>query len=566
MTDQGNGPVDDQFAPDITEADLDRVLLLPLFLSLDAARFPAHASLRNIIRRHARIERYERGRIILRERDYGSSAFLVIAGAVGVLPRGAVASPGSTAPRGRRTYYSALSQLWRNADVAEARDPARYRIPIGVELRDLGGDQRLFVRHPDTLTREHKMAQLGPSEMFGEIAALSRTPRTASVVALGDCELLELRWQGLREIRRHDDGFRNSIDALYRDRSLKNHLSESPLFKDLDEDVLSRIAEATRFETYGEFEWVNSFNREIRGVDPSVAVEREPAIALQGDYVDGLIMVRSGFARVSERLGHGHRTVRVAAQNDVFGLQEIVEHHRADRPLALRHSLRAIGYVDILRVPTSLVHEHVLPRLVLEPPPRAAKSGHALATVDPAPASVIDQSLMDFLVDERFINGTAAMMINTDRCTGCDDCVRACAASHDNNPRFVRDGPQHGKFLVASACMHCRDPVCLIGCPTGAIHRMVEDGRVIIDDATCVGCGTCAQSCPYNNIRLVEIRDHSGAFILDQTTGAPVVKATKCDLCLDQPGGPACQRACPHDALVRIDIGDHAGLAGWIDR
>ena len=43
-----------------------------------------------------------------------------------------------------------------------------------------------------------------------------------------------------------------------------------------------------------------------------------------------------------------------------------------------------------------------------------------------------------FLVEHRFVNGTASMLIDLDRCTRCDDCVRACAVAHDNNPRFVR--------------------------------------------------------------------------------------------------------------------------------
>jgi Fe-S-cluster-containing dehydrogenase component/CRP-like cAMP-binding protein len=555
------------FGSEMAEGDLDRIQSLPLFRSLDVSRFPLHAGLRDIIRRHARVERYQPGRIILRELDYGSSAFVVIEGAVGVLPRGAIGPPDMAASTKQRSILSALSQLWRNADVAEARSVARYGVAAGFELRDVGGDhRRLFVRDLEVLRDNYKIVELGAGEMFGEIAALSRTPRTASVVALEHCELLELRWQGLREIRRHDDRFRNLIDALYADRSLKNHLSESPLFKGLEDRLLSRIAQATRFETYGEFEWYSSFHRDSQEADPSTAVEHEPAIAIQDDYVDGLIMVRSGFARVSERHGHGNRTVRVASQNDVIGLQEIVEHYHNGSPLKLRHSLRAIGYVDILRVPTALVLEHVVPRLPIELRSGAADPGAPPFGVFSRLASVFDQSLMDFLVDQRFINGTAAMVIDTDRCVGCDDCVRACAATHDNNPRFVRDGLQHGKFLIASACMHCRDPVCLIGCPTGAIHRMTEDGRVIIDDATCIGCGTCAHSCPYNNIRLVEIRDRDGAFILDETTGAAMVKATKCDLCIDQLGGPACARACPHDALVRVDIGDHAAFAEWMHR
>ncbi len=172
--------------------------------------------------------------------------------------------------------------------------------------------------------------------------------------------------------------------------------------------------------------------------------------------------------------------------------------------------------------------------------------------------------MVNFLVDHRIINGTATMLINTDRCVGCDDCVRACAATHDNNPRFIRHGLEHLNVMVANACMHCVDPVCLIGCPTGAIHRDPEHGNVVINDATCIGCSTCANSCPYNNIRMVEIRNHSGAIINDQESGAPIVKATKCDLCIGQLGGPACQRACPHDALIRVDMRDRERLAKWL--
>ena len=91
-------------------------------------------------------------------------------------------------------------------------------------------------------------------------------------------------------------------------------------------------------------------------------------------------------------------------------------------------------------------------------------------------------------------------------------------------------------------------------------------GPVIIDDATCIGCGTCAASCPYENIRMVEIRDRSGAVIVDNATHEPILKATKCDLCFDQSGGPACERACPHDALIRISMQEPKKFAAWVDR
>jgi Fe-S-cluster-containing dehydrogenase component len=114
--------------------------------------------------------------------------------------------------------------------------------------------------------------------------------------------------------------------------------------------------------------------------------------------------------------------------------------------------------------------------------------------------------------------------------------------------------------------MHCVDPVCLIGCPTGAIARDTETGTVRINDRTCIGCSTCANSCPYSAIRMVEIREPGGAIVVDEATQQPILKATKCDFCAGQITGPACQLACPHDALMRLDMSHLEKLASWLER
>ena len=50
--------------------------------------------------------------------------------------------------------------------------------------------------------------------------------------------------------------------------------------------------------------------------------------------------------------------------------------------------------------------------------------------------------------------------------------------------------------------MHCKDPECLTGCPTGSIFRDPR-GYVDIDPATCIGCFDCATQCPYDAISMV---------------------------------------------------------------
>jgi Fe-S-cluster-containing dehydrogenase component len=279
--------------------------------------------------------------------------------------------------------------------------------------------------------------------------------------------------------------------------------------------------------------------------------------------------VRAGFARVSQKFGSGERTLNYLGAGGSFGLQEIYHNFKnPTKPVSMRYTLRAIGYSHVLIVPTYVMEQMVLPNLdakyLPEPLKITAENIEPLDEERPEGAR-IGRDYLEFLAANRFFNGTAAMVIDLDRCTRCDDCVRACAATHDNNPRFLRHGPSTGRIMIANACMHCADPVCMIGCPTGAIHRESFAGQVVINPVTCIGCTACANNCPYDAIRMVDIRDESGNFVLGEDL-KPIAKATKCDLCVENYGGPACQRACPHGALERMNLNDLEPLARWMNR
>jgi len=88
----------------------------------------------------------------------------------------------------------------------------------------------------------------------------------------------------------------------------------------------------------------------------------------------------------------------------------------------------------------------------------------------------------------------------------------------------------------------------MVGCPVGSIRRR-NSLEVIIED-WCVGCGLCANNCPYGNINLHE-------FVVEGSREngyqkATVRKATSCNLCYDHPE-PSCVYACPHDAAHRVN-------------
>lgn len=86
-------------------------------------------------------------------------------------------------------------------------------------------------------------------------------------------------------------------------------------------------------------------------------------------------------------------------------------------------------------------------------------------------------------------------------------------------------------------------------CPTGASYKRQEDGIVLVNEDSCIGCGLCAWACPY------------GARELDAAAG--VMK--KCTLCVDriynenlpeEDREPACVRTCPSGARHFGDFAD----------
>ena len=560
---------DSAFDAEMSEADVNRLLELRPFCEMDPAKFSKRTPLRGILKNDARIRRFRSGEIIVRAGDYGSSAFLVLTGNARV-----VLSPGlPEAMLGRRpsqykTLFQIVAQFWTNPRDPEVRTPAELAQTGGVEI---GRERGVFLQDVPRILDEHKTATMSPGDFFGEIAALSRSPRTATIFAVGDkTELLEIRWQGLRDLLRFDDRLRQHIDRIYRERTLATHLRAIPIFQHLNDAQLARVIEQAQFGTYGDYDWSGDYKRQAKAGQNSV--EKETVIAQEGDYPNGVVLIRSGFARLSQRFGHGHRTLNYLGAGREFGLREIAHNwrQRADT-VPFQHTLRVIGYTHVIVVPTPVMEEIVLPTV----PERALPpvfTAEEIAGTETSPTqrrldagAKIGPELMEFMTEHRYFNGTSTMVIDLERCTRCDDCVRACATTNENNPRFLRHGPVSGRIMVANSCMHCADPVCLIGCPTGAIHRGQVGGEVIVNQATCIGCNICASNCPYEAIRMVEIREEDGAFMVDKEL-RPIVKATKCDLCSDQIGGPACERSCPHSALRRLDMNNLDAFARWLRR
>jgi Fe-S-cluster-containing dehydrogenase component/CRP-like cAMP-binding protein len=159
----------------------------------------------------------------------------------------------------------------------------------------------------------------------------------------------------------------------------------------------------------------------------------------------------------------------------------------------------------------------------------------------------------------RFAVARSMLVIDDDACVRCGHCAASCASAHgDGVSRLLRrgekavvhdavDGSQRA-LVLAGSCQHCRNPVCMRDCPTGAIGRE-PDGEVFIREDLCVGCGACAKACPWGSVSMApRTAPPSGGSV----ELSPQV-AVKCDACHGIDGGPACVSACPVDAIARID-------------
>jgi Fe-S-cluster-containing dehydrogenase component/CRP-like cAMP-binding protein len=564
--------------PAMPDEVVKQLLQMAPFANMDSRHFPQTATLAEILKNDSRLLLLSEGDVIFREGQYGASAYLVLDGQVRVfLAR--LASEGERQRRGQRSLLQCLSfGKWKPK--GDRRKQPRLNLrksnsrPVQFSQRGEGKHARIFLQDVPRVIEENASSAVTAGELFGEMAAVTRSPREFTAIAEVASQVLEIRWQGLKLLKQ-DPQFRLLLDERYRREVLSTHLRETPMLRYLPEEHLAKLVEAAKFESFGNLEWYAEYRKRSQQT-AAIQISREPLIAEEGSYAVGLWIIRGGFARLSRRQGAGHRTLAYLGKGQMYGLRELV-HNRymklTSTPLPYQESLRAIGYVDAVCIPKQAVQEHVLPfirKADLPPPIHSPRYQFGQPVLDAEligkDEGGIETGLLEFMVDNRLMNGREAMVIDTERCTRCDDCVRACAATHGDQPLFVRDGVQYGPWLFAQACMHCEDPVCMIGCPTGAIHRDQDVGTININAQTCIGCKSCAESCPYDNIRMVVTKDEMGRQRIDQSNGMPILQASKCDLCSKAKSGPACQSACPHDALVRINLGDLSKVNQWMQR
>jgi CRP-like cAMP-binding protein/Fe-S-cluster-containing hydrogenase component 2/ferredoxin len=475
----------------------ERLVNLPVFKNVSGTFLGLNQNA--IVERH-----FKAGDIICREGDFGATAFYIVEGSAQVYLASPIAHV--TTGGGEHGFLNKLKSFLTPRDEDERKEEStRAYIPIDASV---------------DLPYQNPIAELGPGELFGEMTCMSYYPRSATVRAKTDCTMLEML-RNVLDILQRNKNFREQLDRTYRKRALDSHLRSVPVLAPLTANFIDHLREHVELLRF----------------------QKGQVICTQGEVADSFYLVRLGFVKVSQHRPGGDIVLAYLARGSYFGEMAFL----TGTPRIA--TCTALDHVEVVRIPGN-DFQLMLDRF---PEIRAKLEAGAADHVEQnrQRAMPVADVSMDQFLNQGLMEAQSLLLLDLDRCTRCDQCVRACADAHDGVSRLIREGLRFDRYLVATSCRQCRDPLCMVGCPVGSIRRR-NSLEVIIED-WCIGCGLCAKNCPYGNINMhpfpVEVNDLSYP---GRSVASVKVKATSCDLCLDHEE-PSCVYACPHDAAHRVN-------------
>lgn len=422
------------------------------------------------------------------------------------------------------------------------------------------------------------IATVTPANLIlGEMACLTNTARNATIRVTKPGIVFEVRRNVLTMMERTEVG-RDALRPIYSQRAIADCLRNGKLF-----EGLSREQKETLQKNLGQ-------TGRLLKVDPGQVILREgDRVGQYGDrdYKGDFYFVRFGSLKVSRSpLGQEIVLNRLTA-NDYFGeiallyeplVQTVREQWAAEPDPGRRESLQkletrlsatdarvrsatvtGLDTVELVRIRGGAFMDFLNERPDIK---QALVATYIDRLLKDGPGNSARQRAMGEWLDQGFYQARKMLVLDLERCTRCDECTKACADSHpgpkeEKTSRLLREGPRFGKFLVATSCRSCLTPYCMDGCPVDSIHRGAKSLEIRVENH-CIGCGLCANNCPYESIQMLTLPS-AGGRAADTAGGrraADVRVAINCDLCEDTTTAaedPFCVAACPHDAAFRVD-------------
>jgi Fe-S-cluster-containing dehydrogenase component/CRP-like cAMP-binding protein len=416
-----------------------------------------------------------------------------------------------------------------------------------------------------------KVAELKPGTQFGEMSVLAGVPRSATVKGStgGPVDILEIQRPALRLLRKLP-AFGAALDSSYRSHGRDNIIDE--LGQTIS--IAPQIAQ------------------ELKGIAAFRVFSKNHVLFRERAPIDRLYFIRQGWLRRSKQpdaedfIGRGFW----------FGVDGIMK--EAPWP----YTATLMGRTEVLEVSVRRLRQNPQLRETLERE-LARFAPAAFGSLVSIAAGVREKELaaQQSLIETGLVDGTNLLVMDMDLCVRCGNCSLACHKIHGQS-RLTRHGIHITRLerpslsaiqsvLSPAVCMHCQDPECLTGCPTGAIGRF-SGGQIDIDTKTCIGCGDCATQCPYNAISMISRKGQPAPagvsgfawklrdlLRLAPDPLPPSVDATddllavKCNLCSGTSMNPAdsktpayaCEENCPTGALARINPHEYFTEIGRIE-
>ena len=318
------------------------------------------------------------------------------------------------------------------------------------------------------------LEELHEDDFFGEMSALSMNAHLLTAETVTPASLLLVPQFIAQELAAMQESFRALIMQAYVRRAVQTLIRRIPMLRFSSNEEIARLTPKVELKTFE--------------VGEIIFEEGEPA--------DNLYVIHQGFVKISKQDGSKPKILSYLVEGDCFGETGVLS---GDPRSA---SATAMSKTETLVVPGEDF------KTLVNTNPLAVQEAYAIANLRRLDA--------DMAKDVTFIGARlqfqAEVMPNLDViaideniCVRCDNCVKACAAAHEDGiSRLIRKGTIFEEMLLPTACRFCQDPVCLL-CKSGGIKRD-KDGDIYFTDS-CIGCSGCAQRCPYGNIIMVDMEE-----------------------------------------------------------
>jgi Fe-S-cluster-containing dehydrogenase component/CRP-like cAMP-binding protein len=418
-----------------------------------------------------------------------------------------------------------------------------------------------------------KVSEVQPGRSFGEMSVLAGLPRNATIVVPpnSQAKVLEVDRPALRLLRKLPK-FGGALEATYREYGLKRTLEDLNRASNgvFSREMILKLQAIAAFRVFG----------------------KQHVLTLEEGLIDRVVFIKNGWVRRTRAAGSGPYMsgMMMAVEEDVG-----VDFLGAGNCLGLeglrgeekwQYTATVLARTEVLEIPLALLRadDQLCDTL------QRAFSLFSSADDDVRMEALSNKRGLAAIgeeIDTGVIDGTNLLVMDMDLCIRCGNCSLACHKVHGQS-RLLRHGihverpvtPKSKSIqhvLMPEVCLHCQDPECLTGCPTGAISRL-PGGQIDIEPKTCIGCGDCATQCPYNAVSMVprkrpvpatpalgaKIRNWfslAPPALPEAVTATEDLLAVKCNLCNNTPLNPAgaetkafsCQENCPTGALVRVN-------------